>query len=143
MWELVTFGTMFTANSTAQESQFSAAASQVRYYRSWRTKLKFTNSDVGFCQLSALRASFWVAVRIVFISHLERHGLVILTPPPFLLFIGYSWFANKYGLSIDSVVSYEIVLANSSIVTVTGSSFPDIFFGLKGGFLNFVSPGLS
>ena len=53
--------------------------------------------------------------------------------------IGYSWFSNKYGLTVDSMVSYELVLPNATVATVTSTTYPDLFFGLKGGFLNFVS----
>ena len=67
-------------------------------------------------------------------------------PVPIRNLLGYSWFANKYGLTLDSVLEYELVLPNATITTVTATQHPDIFFGLKGGFLNFVStylPGVS
>lgn len=44
---------------------------------------------------------------------------------------GYSWHTNQYGLSIDTVVGYELVLPGGDIVTVTNQSYPDLFFGLK------------
>ncbi|QRV97085.1 FAD-binding domain protein [Ceratobasidium sp. AG-Ba] len=50
---------------------------------------------------------------------------------------GYSFLTNQYGLAIDSVVEYEIVLPNGTITTVTETHNSDLFFGLKGGFNNF------
>ncbi|KAJ7752388.1 hypothetical protein B0H16DRAFT_1546857, partial [Mycena metata] len=53
---------------------------------------------------------------------LEPYGVnVILT-----LIAGYSWKTNQFGLT-----------PNGSIVSVTASSEPDLFFGLKGGLNNF------
>ncbi|KAF9475602.1 FAD-binding domain-containing protein [Pholiota conissans] len=50
---------------------------------------------------------------------------------------GYSWKTNQYGLTIDTVTAYELVKPNGNVVTVTESSDPDLFKGLKGGFNNF------
>ncbi|EIN03944.1 FAD-binding domain-containing protein [Punctularia strigosozonata HHB-11173 SS5] len=50
---------------------------------------------------------------------------------------GYSWKANQHGLTIDTVVAYELVLPSGHVVNVTSSSHPDLFFGLKGGGNNF------
>jgi hypothetical protein len=44
---------------------------------------------------------------------------------------GYSWKTNQFGLTIDTVVAYQLVKPNGDIVTVTASSDPDLFFGLK------------
>jgi FAD/FMN-containing dehydrogenase len=45
--------------------------------------------------------------------------------------------SNEYGFSADNVVSFELVLADSSIVTASATSNPDLFFALKGGGSNF------
>ncbi|KAG6844187.1 hypothetical protein H0H87_009088 [Tephrocybe sp. NHM501043] len=50
---------------------------------------------------------------------------------------GYSWLTNQYGLSIDTVVAYELVKPTGEIVTVTQETDPGLFFGLKGGMNNF------
>ncbi|CAF1344695.1 unnamed protein product, partial [Adineta ricciae] len=50
---------------------------------------------------------------------------------------GYSWKSNQFGLAIDNVIGYELVTPNGTIVDVTNNSYPDLFFGLKGGFNNF------
>ncbi|KAG1747808.1 FAD-binding domain-containing protein [Suillus paluster] len=49
---------------------------------------------------------------------------------------GYSYLTNQYGLAIDNVVAYELVLPNGTVTTVTSSN-PDLFFGLRGGLNNF------
>lgn len=50
---------------------------------------------------------------------------------------GYSWYTNQYGLSCDTVISYEVVLPDGKIVTASNSSKPDLFFALKGGLNRF------
>ncbi|KAG6863990.1 hypothetical protein C0991_001309 [Blastosporella zonata] len=50
---------------------------------------------------------------------------------------GYSWLTNQHGLTIDTVVEYELVKPTGDIVTVTKASDPELFFGLKGGMNNF------
>ncbi|CAE6360683.1 unnamed protein product [Rhizoctonia solani] len=50
---------------------------------------------------------------------------------------GYSWLSNQYGLTIDTVTAFEVVLPNGTITTATETTNPDLFFGLKGGFNNF------
>ena len=53
--------------------------------------------------------------------------------------IGYSFKTNQYGLAIDTIVGFNLVLPNGTVAYVTQSTHPDLFFGLKGGFNNFVS----
>ncbi|KAG8724003.1 hypothetical protein FRC09_000811 [Ceratobasidium sp. 395] len=55
----------------------------------------------------------------------------------FVLGGGYSWLSNQYGLAIDNVVAFEVVLPNGTVTTTTEDTNPDLFFGLKGGFNNF------
>ncbi|KAL6301066.1 FAD-binding domain-containing protein [Sparassis latifolia] len=50
---------------------------------------------------------------------------------------GYAWKTNQYGLTVDNILAYELVLPNGTIVDVSESSCPDLYFGLKGGFNNF------
>ena len=52
---------------------------------------------------------------------------------------GYSYKTNQYGLAIGTIVGYNLVLPNGTVACVTQSTHPDLFFGLKGGFNNFVS----
>ncbi|KAK0229777.1 FAD-binding domain-containing protein [Armillaria nabsnona] len=50
---------------------------------------------------------------------------------------GYSWLSNQYGLALDNVVAYELVVPNATVVTVTEENDPDLFFSLKGGGNNY------
>ena len=54
--------------------------------------------------------------------------------------IGYSYKTNQYGLCLDTIVGYTLVLPNGTVTHVTQSTHPDLFWGLKGGFNNFVGP---
>ncbi|KLO08778.1 FAD-binding domain-containing protein [Schizopora paradoxa] len=50
---------------------------------------------------------------------------------------GYSWKSSQYGLTIDTIQAYELVLPNGTVTTVTESSNSDLFFGLRVRFNNF------
>ncbi|KAG2068765.1 FAD-binding domain-containing protein [Suillus decipiens] len=50
---------------------------------------------------------------------------------------GYSCLSNQYGLAVDNVVSFELVMPNGTVANITSSSNPDLFYGLRGGFNNF------
>ncbi|KAJ7487921.1 FAD dependent oxidoreductase [Mycena latifolia] len=50
---------------------------------------------------------------------------------------GYSWKSNRFGLTVDNVVAYDLVLPNGTITQVTATQNPDLYFGLKGGLNNF------
>lgn len=52
--------------------------------------------------------------------------------------IGYSWKTNEHGLAADNVLAFQLVKPNGQVVIVTKASDPELFFGLKGGFNNFV-----
>ncbi|EMD37315.1 hypothetical protein CERSUDRAFT_94318 [Gelatoporia subvermispora B] len=45
---------------------------------------------------------------------------------------GYSFLTNQFGLSIDNVLVYELVLPNGTIANVTAASNPDLSFALRG-----------
>ena len=44
---------------------------------------------------------------------------------------GYSWKSQQYGLSIDTILSFEIVVPSGDLLTVTNSSYHGLFWGLK------------
>lgn len=50
---------------------------------------------------------------------------------------GFSWKSNQFGLTVDTIVAYELVKPTGEIANVTQQSDPDLFFGLKGGMNNF------
>ena len=44
---------------------------------------------------------------------------------------GYSWKTNQVGLTIDTIVGFDLVLPTGKAVQVTSKSNPDLFFALK------------
>ena len=44
---------------------------------------------------------------------------------------GYSWKTNQYGLTIDTIVSFELVLPSGDQLLVTNETNTDLFFALK------------
>lgn len=50
---------------------------------------------------------------------------------------GLSFFNNRDGLAIDNVESYEVVIANGTVLHTSLSSHPDLHWALKGGNNNF------
>ncbi|KAH6660933.1 FAD binding domain-containing protein [Truncatella angustata] len=57
--------------------------------------------------------------------------------PGLLLAGGVNFYGNQHGWSADNVLSYEVVLANGTIVTASDSENNDLFWALKGGSSNF------
>ncbi|KZT74093.1 FAD-binding domain-containing protein [Daedalea quercina L-15889] len=55
----------------------------------------------------------------------------------FILGGGFSFKTNEYGLTIDTVRAFELVLPNGTATNVTESTNSDLFWALKGGFNNF------
>ncbi|KAH8912102.1 FAD-binding domain-containing protein [Coniochaeta sp. PMI_546] len=50
---------------------------------------------------------------------------------------GYSWKTNQYGLTCDTVKSYNVVLSNGTITRASKTENDDLFFALKGGLNRF------
>ncbi|RSM01156.1 hypothetical protein CDV31_011465 [Fusarium ambrosium] len=53
--------------------------------------------------------------------------------PGLTLIGGVGYFLNKYGFTMDNVVSYDVVLGNGTQVVASQKSNPDLFWALKGG----------
>ncbi|KAL2760353.1 hypothetical protein ACRALDRAFT_1067077 [Sodiomyces alcalophilus JCM 7366] len=51
----------------------------------------------------------------------------------FVLGGGLSFMSTQYGWAANSVLEYELVLPNATVISVTDSTHPDLFRALKGG----------
>ncbi|KAI9878975.1 MAG: hypothetical protein M1830_010029 [Pleopsidium flavum] len=74
---------------------------------------------------------------------LNPHGLVLAggrvssVGSSLLLGGGLSYFSGYRGWAANSVVNYEMVLANGTLVQVNNRTAPDLFWAMKGGTSNF------
>lgn len=55
----------------------------------------------------------------------------------FMLGGGLSYHSNQYGLAMDNVKSFEVVLASGRVVKASSSQNPDLYQALRGGAANF------
>lgn len=46
---------------------------------------------------------------------------------------GFGWLCRKYGMTLDSLLSADVVMADGSILHCDETSEPDLFWGLRGG----------
>jgi hypothetical protein len=45
---------------------------------------------------------------------------------------GYSHTSRNYGLAMDQIIGADVVLANSTLFNTTSTSYPNIFWGIRG-----------
>jgi hypothetical protein len=50
---------------------------------------------------------------------------------------GLGWFMGKYGLTIDNLLSVDIVTASGKVKRASATEHPDLFWGVRGGGGNF------
>jgi FAD/FMN-containing dehydrogenase len=80
-------------------------------------------------ELDRATQAFGLAVPVGSVTHTGLAGLTLGG--------GFGWLMRMYGLTIDQLLSVEVVTAEGAIVHASGTVNPDLFWGVRGGGGNF------
>jgi len=80
-------------------------------------------------ELDRATQAFGLAVPTGSVTHTGLAGLTLGG--------GFGWLMRKYGLTIDQLLSVEVVTAEGEVVQASEAANPDLFWGVRGGGGNF------
>jgi FAD/FMN-containing dehydrogenase len=88
-----------------------------------------TQAGVTLGELDRATQAFGLAVPTGSVTHTGLAGLTLGG--------GFGWLMRKHGLTIDQLLSVEIVTADGSVLHASEAANPDLFWGVRGGGGNF------
>lgn len=105
--------------------------------------LLILTSGLNQLQVDAERQTAWVGAGLKWgevVTAAQLHGLTpLFGASPIVGAVGYTvgggvgWFGRKFGLAVDSVIRFEVVISNGEIINASATENSDLFWAICGG----------